>query len=134
MTTGEARVSRVGRVISTKMMKTVVVEVERRQRHRLYGKVQRRISKFYVDDPHGRCKLGDLVKIEESRPISKMKHWRLLDIIERREVPEVQPIELDREVLASVGSASAAPAAESADPAASDAAEETGESSAEKAT
>ncbi len=114
MTPREVRVYRTGRVIGTKMKKTAVVEVERRQRHRLYRKSMRRISKYYVDDPHERCKLGDLVKIEESRPISKLKHWRLVEIIERREVAEVQPVELDREVLAAVATYST-PAAEPKD-------------------
>jgi ribosomal protein S17 len=66
-----------------------------KQRHRLYHKQVRRVARFYVHDPENQCQLGDLVRIEETRPISKTKHWRLLAILERRQVAEVRPIELE---------------------------------------
>ena len=93
------RKDRVGRVIGDKMEKTVVVAVRWQQRHRLYRKSLRRITKFYAHDGDGRCRLGDLVRIEETRPISRMKRWRVIDILERREVVDVKPIELDEGIL-----------------------------------
>lgn len=97
----ERRKNRTGRVVSDKMDKTVVVAVQWSQRNRLYGKAQRRITKFYAHDKANECSLGDLVRIEETRPISRKKNWRVIDIIERREVAEVQPMELDRSVMES---------------------------------
>ena len=96
----ERRKVRVGEVISSKMDKTIVVAVRWRQRHPLYGKAVPRISKFYAHDGENTCRLGDLVRIEETRPISRLKHWRVVDIVERRDIAEVKPEELDREVLA----------------------------------
>jgi len=93
---------RTGTVVRTKMNKTAVVESVWKQRHRLYRKQMRRVARYNVHDPLSRCQLGDVVKIEEVRPISKTKRWRLLDILESRQVAEVRPIELeaDAEVLA----------------------------------
>ena len=90
---------RVGRVVSDKMDKTVVVGVRWQQRHRIYGKSLRRIAKFYAQDPGNLCKLGDLVRIEETRPISRTKRWRVTNILERKEVAEVKPIDLDEGLL-----------------------------------
>ena len=86
---------RVGRVVSNKMDKTAVVAVRWQQRHPLYRKSIRRITKFYVHDAQNECRLGDLVRIQETRPLSRTKHWRVLDILERREVAEVRPVDLD---------------------------------------
>ena len=91
----ERRKLRVGRVISTKMDKTVVVAVRWQRRHRLYGKSIRHIAKFYAHDKDNRYLIGDLVRIQETRPISLTKHWRVVNLLERREVAEVKPIELD---------------------------------------
>ena len=93
------RKDRIGRVIGDKMEKTVIVAVRWQQRHRLYGKGLRRITKFYAHDGDGRCRLGDLVRIQETRPISLMKRWRVIDILERKEVVDVKPIELDEGIL-----------------------------------
>ena len=95
----ERRKVRVGRVVRDKMDKTVVVAVRWEKRHRLYRKSLRRIARFYAHDNDNRCRLGDLVRIEETRPISRMKRWRVLAIVERREVAEVKPIELDEGLL-----------------------------------
>ena len=95
----ERRKVRVGRVVSDKMDKTVLVAVQWQQRHPLYKKSLRRMTKFYAHDVDNRCKLGDLVRIEETRPISRMKRWRVLDILESRDVVEVKPIELDDAVF-----------------------------------
>ena len=97
----ERRKARVGRVVSDKMDKTIVVAYRWQQRNRLYGKAQRRITKFYAHDGDNACSLGDLVRVEETRPISRLKNWRVVDILERREVAEVKPVELDREIMES---------------------------------
>ncbi|PKB78163.1 MAG: 30S ribosomal protein S17 [SAR202 cluster bacterium Io17-Chloro-G9] len=86
---------RTAHVVRTRMDKTAVVEMVWKQRHRLYRKQVRRVARFYVHDPEGQCRLGDTVRIEETRPISKSKHWRLLEVMERRQVADVRPIELE---------------------------------------
>lgn len=72
-----------GKVVSDKMQKTIVVEVEYLKKHRLYKKPMRRHKKFKAHDENNECKIGDIVRIEESRPISKDKTWRLLEIVQR---------------------------------------------------
>ena len=94
----EMRKVRIGSVIGTKMDKTAVVQMVWKQRHPIYRKQMRRVARYYVHDPEGQCRLGDTVRIEETRPISKTKHWRLLEIIQRRQVAEVRPIELETDV------------------------------------
>ncbi|RKY48677.1 MAG: 30S ribosomal protein S17 [Candidatus Neomarinimicrobiota bacterium] len=74
----------IGTVVSNKMDKTVVVAVERLVKHPLYGKYIRRTTKLYAHDPQNRCKEGDVVKVIESRPLSKLKRWRLLEIIDTK--------------------------------------------------
>ena len=93
---------RTGSVVRVGMDRTAVVEMVWKQRSRLYRKQVRRLTRFMVHDPDNRCQLGDTVRIEETRPISKTKHWRLLEILDSRQVAEVQPIELeaDAEVFA----------------------------------
>ena len=91
----EKRKVRVGSVVRTRMDKTAVVEMVWKQRNRLYRKQVRRVARYMVHDPESQCQLGDVVRIQETRPISKTKHWRLLAILERREVAEVRPIELE---------------------------------------
>ncbi|WP_035107616.1 30S ribosomal protein S17 [Desulfovirgula thermocuniculi] len=73
----------VGRVVSDKMDKTVVVAVERLVRHPLYQKVVRRTKKFKAHDEHNECRVGDKVRIMETRPLSKEKRWRVVEILER---------------------------------------------------
>ena len=90
---------RVGSVVSTRMDKTAVVEMVWKQRHRVYRKQMRRVTRFYVHDPEGQCRIGDTVRIQETRPISRTKHWRLLDILSRREVAEVRAIELEGDAV-----------------------------------
>lgn len=75
----------IGKVISNKMDKTIVVEVERKVKHPLYGKYMRRFSKMYAHDSENTCKVGDVVLIQQSRPLSKTKHWVLVQIMERAE-------------------------------------------------
>ena len=86
---------RTGSVVGSKMDKTAVVEMVWKQRNRLYRKQVHRVARFKVHDPLNQCRLGDVVRIEETRPISKTKHWRLMEILERRQVAEVRPIELE---------------------------------------
>ena len=88
------RKTRVGRVVSNKMNKTVVVTVETLRHHPLYKKTIRRAVKYKVHDEKNECKLGDTVRIIETRPLSKEKRWRVAEIITRREVAEVQPKEI----------------------------------------
>lgn len=76
---------RIGRVVSNKMQKTVVVAVEDRIRHPLYGKIVRRTKKFKVHDEDNKCNIGDTVKIMETRPLSKEKRWRLVEIVKKAE-------------------------------------------------
>ena len=95
MVTRTRRKTRTGSVVRVKQDKTAIVEMVWKQRHRLYHKQVRRVARFYVHDPENQCQLGDLVRIEETRPISKTKHWLLLAILERRQVAEVRPIELE---------------------------------------
>ncbi len=78
-----SRKVRVGKVISNKMDKTVVVAVERTTPHPLFGKIMRQTRKFKVHDTNNECSVGDKIKIMETRPISKDKRWRLVEIIEK---------------------------------------------------
>jgi small subunit ribosomal protein S17 len=78
-----AKLNKVGRVVSDKMQKTVVVAVDYPRRHRLYSKVMTRTSRFKAHDENNECKVGDLVRIEESRPLSKDKRWVVREILQR---------------------------------------------------
>ncbi len=100
MVTRARRKVRTGSVVRVKQDKTAIVEMVWKQRHRLYRKQVRRIARFYVHDPENQCRLGDLVRIAETKPISKTKHWRLLEILERRQVAEVRPIDLEGDATA----------------------------------
>jgi len=75
------RNTKVGRVVSAKMAKTIVVEVDRQKAHPMYRRVIRRSKKFYAHDEKGAAHVGDVVRIEETRPMSKLKRWRLTDVI-----------------------------------------------------
>ena len=77
------RKERVGEVISAKMAKTIVVRVERRFPHPQFKKVVTAFSKFYAHDEKGEAKVGDRVRIRETRPLSKTKNWRLVEVVER---------------------------------------------------
>jgi len=77
------RKERIGEVVSDRMTKTIVVRVERRQRHPLYQKEVRAYSKFYAHDETGAARVGDRVRIVETRPLSRLKRWRLVEVLER---------------------------------------------------
>lgn len=74
---------RVGRVVSNKMEKSVTVAVERKVKHPIYGKFVNKTTKFMAHDEKNECGIGDTISIMETRPLSKSKRWRLLEIIER---------------------------------------------------
>ncbi len=78
-----ARKERVGRVVSNKMQKSITVVVERREKHPIYGKFISKTSKFMAHDEEQAANEGDLVRIAETRPLSKLKRWRLVQIIEK---------------------------------------------------
>lgn len=113
----ERRKVRVGRVVSDKMDKTVVVVVEWRQAHPIYKKAMRRQSRFYAHDAENRCKLGDTVRIIESRPYSKKKRWKVTDVLSRIEIAEVQPeqIQVDEDILSAAATSAAQSEPESAE-------------------
>ena len=90
----ERRKVRVGKVVSDKMDKTVVVIVGWRRPHRVYKKPVRRETRFMAHDPQNACKLGDVVRIRECRPLSKLKRWRVEEILQREEIADIQPEEI----------------------------------------
>ncbi|HPH85494.1 MAG TPA: 30S ribosomal protein S17 [Ferruginibacter sp.] len=77
------RKTRVGVVSSNKMDKTIVVKVERKVKHPLYGKFLKKTTSFHAHDEKNECSIGDTVKIMESRPMSKTKRWRLVEVVEK---------------------------------------------------
>ena len=83
MTDRNLRKTRVGVVTSNKMDKAITVSVERRLRHPIYGKYVKKSKKFMAHDEQNACGIGDTVKIMETRPLSKLKRWRLVEIIEK---------------------------------------------------
>ncbi|HOJ36728.1 MAG TPA: 30S ribosomal protein S17 [Ignavibacteriales bacterium] len=83
METRGARKVRVGKVVSDKMDKSIVVAIERKVSHKLYKKYYKRTTKLMAHDEKNECKVGDIVKIMETRPLSKNKSWRLVEIIEK---------------------------------------------------
>ncbi len=86
--------SMTGIVVSTKMNKTVVVAVEKQKHHPLYRKTYRIRVKYLAHDEKGECKLEDKVRILETRPLSRLKRWRVAEILVRGEVPDVRPEEV----------------------------------------
>lgn len=88
------RRTRIGYVSSNKMDKTVVVMVESHKQHLLYKKTLRRMAKFKAHDEKNTCQEGDVVRIVETRPLSKTKYWKVVEIVSRKEVTEVPPSEI----------------------------------------
>ncbi len=85
---------RIGRVVSNKMDKTVVVAVEKTKHHPLFGKTMKRLVKYKAHDAQNECGEGDIVKIIETRPLSREKRWRVAEIITTKRVVEVKPGEI----------------------------------------
>ena len=114
----ERRKVRIGRVVSDKMDKTVIVAYGWSTPHPIYKKAMRRETRFMTHDPENQAKLGDVVRIVESRPISKTKRWRLAEILSSREIAELQPeeIQVDESVVSAAATSALdqAEAAESA--------------------
>ena len=88
------RKTRVGRVVSDRMDKTVVVAVETPRRHPLYKKTMRRAVKYKAHDEGNKCGLDDIVRIVETRPLSRLKRWRIAEVITKGNIVEVQPKEI----------------------------------------
>ena len=91
------RKTRFGRVVGNQMDKTVVVAVETPKRHPLYKKTVKRAVKYKAHDEKNECGLGDMVRIVETRPLSRHKRWRVAEIITKGEIAEVQPKEIDQD-------------------------------------
>ena len=83
METRNLRKTRIGVVASNKMDKTITVAVERKVKHPIYGKFVKKTTKFHAHDEKNECSIGDTVKIMETRPLSKSKRWRLVEVIEK---------------------------------------------------
>lgn len=77
------RKERIGQVVSNKMQKTITIAVNRKEKHPIYGKFIRKTTKFTAHDEQNDCNIGDTVRVMETRPLSKNKRWRLVEIIER---------------------------------------------------
>jgi small subunit ribosomal protein S17 len=95
----ERQKSLTGIVVSDKMDKTVVVRVDHTSRHRLYRKIIRHSKRYFAHDDRLEAKPGDMVRIVESRPMSRHKRWRVAEIVERGEVAEIAPREIDTEYI-----------------------------------
>jgi small subunit ribosomal protein S17 len=77
------RKERIGKVVSNKMQSTIVVEVERKVEHSIYGKFTKTNNKFMAHDDKNECQIGDRVRIMETRPLSRRKRWRLVEVLEK---------------------------------------------------
>ncbi len=91
------RKKRTGVVTSDKMQKTIVVQIRRKSLHPLYGKVIKKANKFKVHDEKNEAKVGDVVRIAETRPLSKDKRWRLVEIVQRASAADREAIEAKRQ-------------------------------------
>jgi small subunit ribosomal protein S17 len=89
-TTGARRNEKVGNVVSTKMEKTIVVEVEMRKAHAKYKRIVRSTKKFYAHDEQKSARMGDVVRIRETRPLSKLKRWTLEEIVRRSSLGQIE--------------------------------------------
>ena len=87
------KTTKIGVVVGSKMKKTVMVMVERQVRHPLYKKIVKKRKKFLAHDEYEKCKLGDMVKIVETRPLSKLKRWRVMEIVGLSSVENSKEIE-----------------------------------------
>ena len=100
------RNEKVGNVVSTKMQKTIVVEVEMRKAHPKYKRIIKQSKKFYAHDEESSARLGDVVRIQETRPLSKLKRWRLKEVVRRSALAQVQAAEQAAEQAAGAASGS----------------------------
>ena len=93
------RNEKVGQVVSTKMQKTIVVAVEMRKAHAKYKKIMRTTKKFYAHDEQSSARMGDVVRIRETRPLSKLKRWSLEEIVRRSALGQIKDAVLPGEVV-----------------------------------
>ena len=93
--TGGRRNEKIGIVVSTKMQKTIVVEIEMRKAHPKYKRVMKSNKKFYAHDEQNSARVGDVVRIREARPLSKLKRWSLEEIVRRSTLVEAAPANAD---------------------------------------
>jgi len=98
--TGARRNEKVGHVVSTKMQKTIVVAVEMRKPHAKYKRIVRTTKKFYAHDEQNSARLGDMVRIRETRPLSKLKRWSLEEIVRRSTLGQIEDAVLPSETIA----------------------------------
>jgi small subunit ribosomal protein S17 len=101
----------VGTVVSNKMDKTVVVRIDRQKRHRLYGKTLRVTQRYKAHDENNECRLGDIVRIAETRPLSREKRWRVVEVVVKGDVAELAPRDIGANILEETRAAAAAEAA-----------------------
>jgi len=94
------RNEKIGIVVSTKMQKTIVVEIEMRKAHPKYKRVMKSNKKFYAHDEQNSARTGDVVRIREARPLSKLKRWTLEEIVRRSTLAEPAPVKADAVVAA----------------------------------
>ncbi len=92
------KTEKIGQVVSTGMQKTIVVEVSRRVPHALYKRIVGKRKKFYAHDEESTARMGDMVRIVECRPLSKLKRWRLAEVVRRAAQVAAQPADLDVKV------------------------------------
>ena len=120
---GSLEKQQLGTVVSTKMDKTVVVRIDRYKRHRLYGKTLRVTQRYKAHDESNQCGLGDVVRIAETRPLSREKRWRVVEVVTKGDVAEIAPREIAANILeetrAAADAEAAARRAEAAPPAGS---------------
>lgn len=88
-----------GRVVGNKMDKTVVVRIDRHKRHRLYGKTMNVTLRYKAHDEKNECRLGDIVRIAETRPLSREKRWRVVEVLVKGDVAEVAPAEIGAHII-----------------------------------
>ena len=100
-----------GTVVSTKMDKTVIVRIDRHKRHRLYGKTIRETRRYKAHDEKNECRLGDIVRIAETRPLSREKRWRVVEVVVKGDVAEVAPREIGAHIIEETRAAAEAEAA-----------------------
>jgi small subunit ribosomal protein S17 len=112
-----------GIVVGNKMDKTVIVRIDRHKRHRLYGKTIRETRRYKAHDEKNECRLGDIVKIAETRPLSRDKRWRVVEVVVKGDVAEVAPREIGAHIIEETKAAAEAEAAARAEAAAAAAAE-----------
>ena len=97
---GARRNEKVGQVVSTKMQKTIVVEVEMRKAHAKYKRIVRSTKKFYAHDEQSSARLGDVVRIRETRPLSKLKRWSLEEIVRRSSLVQIDDAVIGTDIKA----------------------------------